>query len=111
MMRSVALASGIPTNTFLFCATGAVLLGGCYANDDPVATNDFGRLGVSALAFKGGAPPSPPPQLGGLPATSLTTNGLSVNGRIQPHGLATTYHFEYGETADYGGRTAERSLP
>ena len=44
-------------------------------------------------------------------AGSLGTTGLTANGRIQPHGLPTRYHFEYGPTAEYGSKTAEQPLP
>jgi len=30
------------------------------------------------------------------PATSVTTNGAVLNGDVNPNGLATTYHFEWG---------------
>lgn len=43
-------------------------------------------------------------------ATSLGLSGFSANGRIQPHGAATEYFFEYGKTTAYGSQTATRSL-
>ena len=45
------------------------------------------------------------------PATPLGNNGLTVNGSIHPHGLPTTYYFEYGPTAAYGQKTSVSSLP
>src|SRR5262245_8170181 len=44
-------------------------------------------------------------------ASSLGTTGLTVNGSIQPHGLPTTYYFEYGPTASYGTKTRVEPLP
>ena len=44
------------------------------------------------------------------PATSLGLDAFSPNGRIQPHGAPTTYHFEYGPTESYGTTTADRTL-
>src|SRR5262249_54437320 len=35
----------------------------------------------------------------------------TVNGSIHPHGLATSYHFEYGPTEGYGSKTAPKGLP
>src|SRR5690349_1850386 len=36
------------------------------------------------------------------PATSLGLTAFSANGRVQPHGLPTSYYFEYGTTTSYG---------
>jgi len=36
---------------------------------------------------------------------------MTVNGRIQPHGLPTKYWFEYGPDVSYGKSTAVRALP
>lgn len=44
------------------------------------------------------------------PATSLGLAAFSPNGRIQPHGAPTTYHFEYGATQNYGAVTPTRTL-
>src|ERR1043165_1298749 len=45
------------------------------------------------------------------PATTLGQTAMTVNGAIHPHGLPTTYYFEYGPTTQYGRRTADQSLP
>lgn len=45
------------------------------------------------------------------PGTSLGLSGFSANGRIQPHGMAASYYFEYGATATYGQRTPRKALP
>jgi hypothetical protein len=44
-------------------------------------------------------------------ASPLGTDHLTVNGSIHPHGLATSYYFEYGRTKDYGSKTAPKPLP
>lgn len=36
------------------------------------------------------------------PATNVTTTSATLNARINPSGLATTYSFEYGKTSSYG---------
>lgn len=36
------------------------------------------------------------------PATSVAATGATLNARINPSGLATTYSFEYGKTSSYG---------
>jgi hypothetical protein len=39
-------------------------------------------------------------------ATGVTQYTGTLNGAVDPNGAATTYHFEYGETAGYGTSTA-----
>jgi hypothetical protein len=38
------------------------------------------------------------------PATGVTETGAVLNGSINPVGMQTTYHFEYGTTSAYGNR-------
>ncbi len=45
------------------------------------------------------------------PASPLGTTGMTVNGSIHPHGLHTTFYFEYGLTTAYGAKTASAALP
>jgi hypothetical protein len=40
-------------------------------------------------------------------AIDVTTAGATLVGTIDPHGVATTYHFEYGLSTSYGRSTAE----
>ncbi len=44
------------------------------------------------------------------PATSITSTGAVLNGRVMPGGLATTYWFEYGTSPAYGQVTATQNL-
>jgi hypothetical protein len=69
----------------------------------------FCILSAAGGAHLGAAEPAP--EVETLPATLLGIHGLTVNGRIQPHGLPATYHFEYGPTAAYGLNTPEKPLP
>jgi phosphodiesterase/alkaline phosphatase D-like protein len=39
-------------------------------------------------------------------ATNITSTGMQLNGSVNPNGLATTYHFDYGTTTGYGQSTA-----
>jgi hypothetical protein len=41
---------------------------------------------------------------------ALGTTSFTANGRIHPHGLPTTYYFEYGATASYGAKTPAQAL-
>jgi hypothetical protein len=46
--------------------------------------------------------PATPPS-----AIDVTVFGATLNGIVNPHGAATTYHFEYGTTTAYGRNSAE----
>jgi trimeric autotransporter adhesin len=38
-------------------------------------------------------------------ATNVTPSSARLNGSLDPHGLSTTVHFQYGTTASYGSNT------
>ena len=59
-------------------------------------------LGLSAAAAA--APGEPTVSTGN--ATAITSTSATVNGTVNPEGLPTTYHFEYGTTTSYGSQTA-----
>jgi hypothetical protein len=42
--------------------------------------------------------------------TEDTASGATLNAEIDPDGAETTYHFQYGTTADYGQSTPEKAL-
>jgi hypothetical protein len=42
------------------------------------------------------------------PASDVTTDGVTLNGWVEPRGVDTTFYFEYGETIDYDRSTPER---
>jgi hypothetical protein len=39
------------------------------------------------------------------PASAVTTQSATLSGSVNPNGVPTTYHFEYGPTAAYGSTT------
>jgi hypothetical protein len=45
-----------------------------------------------------------PPEVVAKPATEVTMDSAVLNATINPGGLQTTYHFEYGPTTAYGSR-------
>src|SRR5262249_17960838 len=45
-----------------------------------------------------------------LPADGITMTGAALHASIDPSGLATTYHFEYGTGTVYQWRTADTTL-
>ncbi|MCB9024484.1 MAG: T9SS type A sorting domain-containing protein [Lentimicrobiaceae bacterium] len=44
-----------------------------------------------------------------LPATAITGNSATINGTVNPNGLATTYYFQWGTTSSYGNSTPVNS--
>ncbi len=42
-------------------------------------------------------------------ATLVNSTSATLNGTVNPNGLATTYHFEWGTTTSYGNTTTETS--
>lgn len=44
-------------------------------------------------------------------ASAVGNTGMTVNGTIHPHGLHTSYYFEYGPDVTYGNQTARTDLP
>ena len=43
------------------------------------------------------------------PATDVTASSTTLHGSLDPHGLSTTVHFEYGTTTSYGHNTPAQS--
>jgi hypothetical protein len=55
-------------------------------------------------------PAGPPVAVTGL-ADTVTETAANLNGTVDPNGLVTTYHFEYGTSAAYGLSTPEDTAP
>jgi hypothetical protein len=63
-----------------------------------VGTNSFGTtLGQDRTFTTSG-----PPRITSEPTTGITHDEATINAKIDPDELATTYRFEYGETTSYG---------
>jgi len=43
------------------------------------------------------------------PATNPAAYSATLNGKVDPHGLPTSVHFEYGTTTSYGSRTPSQT--
>ena len=50
-----------------------------------------------------------PPVVITNPATNVASSSATLNGSVDPHGLTTTVHFQYGTTTSYGHTTANQS--
>jgi hypothetical protein len=42
------------------------------------------------------------------PATNVTSSSVTLKGSVDPHGLTTNVHFQYGTTTSYGHITANQ---
>jgi hypothetical protein len=71
-----------------------------------VATNAAGTVDGADQVFTT-APVAP--GVTTLPASSLGQRGATLNGSVNPNGVATTYRFEYGTSAAYGQSTPDTS--
>jgi sugar lactone lactonase YvrE len=63
-----------------------------------VAENSFGTSFGSDQAFT----TSGPPRITSEPATAIGHEEATLNAKVNPDELESTYHFEYGETTAYG---------
>ena len=45
-----------------------------------------------------------------LPPSSITTTGAAINGTVNPNGVPTSFHVDFGTTAAYGSSTAAQQL-
>ncbi|MCX6277795.1 MAG: hypothetical protein NT004_06840 [Bacteroidetes bacterium] len=61
--------------------------------------------GSKIASFKFGNAPA----VATLPATSVTGTTATINGTVNPNGLATTYYFQWGTTTSYGTNTTTTS--
>ena len=64
----------------------------------------FASGGGVSLAFQPTTPPpgTGPPVVTTNPATFIASFSAALDGSVNPHGLATTFHFQYGTTTNYG---------
>ncbi len=75
---------------------------------DEVRTFTFaaGQFSINDLLLSTG-----PPMVASGTASNPTSTSATLNGSVNPHGLATTAWFRWGTTASYGNSTAMTNLP
>jgi hypothetical protein len=73
-----------------------------------VATNSAGTRYGSDRTFTTISTTGPPVATTN-PATNVTSSSATLNGSLDPHGLPTTVHFQYGTTTSYGFATVTQS--
>jgi plastocyanin len=69
-----------------------------------VSTNTAGTTFGNDRIFTTLAPTGPP-VVTTRSATNITASSATLNGLLNPHGLTTTVHFQYGTTTSYGRNT------
>lgn len=76
-----------------------------------IATNATGTTVGADRTFRttGVAPPPPPTPTASTGSAQVTGASAVLGGSVNPNGLATSYYFEFGTTADYGTQTAPQS--
>ena len=75
------------------------------------ATNSGGTTSGNDMSFTTGAaaPVQAPPVVTTSAASSVTATAAQINGSVNPNGLSTIYHIDYGLAASYGSSTAAAS--
>jgi hypothetical protein len=73
-----------------------------------VATNSAGTRYGADRTFTTLSPTGPPVVITN-PATNVVSSSATLNGSLDPHGLTTSVHFQYGTTTSYGHTTASQS--
>jgi hypothetical protein len=74
-----------------------------------VATNSSGTVHGADQTFTTLSATGPPVVITN-PATSVTSSSATLKGTVDPHGLTTSVHFQYGTTSSYGLTTANQSF-
>ena len=112
-----------PQGTYEGCAIAVAPDGSLVSVGDTVtsfSTVTPCMVGASSGGFVtrriGFGPPSRPPPASGPPvvstgaATAASEVAATVSGQVNPKGLATTYHFDFGKTTSYGSSTRSTTL-
>jgi hypothetical protein len=66
-------------------------------------------LGALILICSSASAQNGPPVVTTNPATFIASFSATLNGSLNPHGLSTTFHFQYGATTQYGLTTPPRT--
>ena len=74
-----------------------------------VATNANGSASGSDATFTTSPAAALPPTVTTAAATGVSASGATLNGSVNPNGLATTVYYQYGPTSSYGSATAPQN--
>jgi hypothetical protein len=73
------------------------------------AYNGTGTSGNSNVVSVTTLPPTGRPAVITNPATLIMNHSAELHGAVDPHGLNTTWYFQYGRTISYGSRTPNQT--
>jgi N-acetylneuraminic acid mutarotase len=73
-----------------------------------VASNSAGTRYGADRTFRTLSATGPPVVITN-PATNVASSSATLNGLVDPHGLSTSVHFQYGTTTSYGSTTASQT--
>src|SRR5262249_22039135 len=99
--RTPSQNGGAGTGAFNVSAQVSGLQAGRTYHFRLVATSDGGTSHGSDQSFTAGSAPS----VQTTAANSVSTTGARLNGRVNPNGLNTAWHFDYGTSENYGAST------
>jgi N-acetylneuraminic acid mutarotase len=88
--------------TAVWTGSRMIVWGGFFSFYDP-----FGHY-TSYVLSTGGRYCAAPPVVTTTPATNVAAYSATLNGSVNPRGLTTTVHFQYGTTTSYGLNTANQ---
>ncbi len=89
-------------------ATISGLMAGTSYHFRIVATNSAGTRYGADRTFTALSPTGPPVVITN-PATNVTSSSATLKGTVDPHGLNTSVHFQYGTTTSYGSTTPSQT--
>jgi hypothetical protein len=87
----------------------------CTGQSSDVAPTSPEGINLDVIGYDLVALPAPPPppvvnaDVTTGRARNITRSSAILNGFVNPNGLTTTVHFEYGTRANYGSRTADQT--
>ena len=102
-------SAGSGTKAVAVHTTAGNLIPGTVYHYRLVASNRFGTTLGADHAFKTAG--HPPPDVATGPATSVSQNGATLTGVVNPRGKATTWDFQIGTSTAYGVATNAQTVP
>ncbi|MFH0889255.1 MAG: hypothetical protein V1871_08630 [Planctomycetota bacterium] len=108
--QNVTTLPGSGTNPISVTANVSSLSPTTTYNFRVVGTNSSGTTNGNNLTFTTGNLPGSPPSCGTNTATNVTYNSATLNGTVNPNGLATTAYFQWGLTTSYGSSTSSQTI-
>jgi phosphodiesterase/alkaline phosphatase D-like protein len=101
--------AGAGTGALSVNATVSGLTPGTLYHFRLVATNGGGKVNGNDQTLTTSAGQSLPPLVTTSSASNITATGGQLNGSVNPNGISTTYHFDFGPTGSYGSSTTGSS--